>query len=276
MTIFLERFILGTGRLFTPYDPLPDTPEWLTDVPVLNPDTMQLKTAEASALLEDNPVLSRLFQGRCSLLQYRCILRLLHRFYSTTEQSLVQVGMGDRAGPLFYTHVKTPLLEADLDVLECAASDCPPDQGGDPSRLRVASPIEALGAWFILERAAFSWGRLNKLLKRRYGLDAATGLAFFTNYGNRLDFFWEDFLLFIQSQVFTEADADTFFRAAEKTARALDQFLREGFKTCTGSDASEAESLQESPRRSRPLPPPGHRTPPAASGGQRRRPTPPR
>ncbi len=236
-------------------------------MPLLNPDAVQLNSAEAFELLENNPVLSRLFQGQCSLPQYRCILRLLHRFYSATEQSLVQAGMGDRAGALFYTHVKTPLLEADLDVLECSTGDCLAEYGKDLPSPPINSPIQALGAWFVLEHATFSWGRLNKLLKRRYGIDAATGLAFFTNYGNRLEFFWEDFLLFIQSQVFTEAEADSFFETARQTARALDRFLREGFQSCGNSDSSSESTSPPKPEVTNPDPPPARQNRPSSAGG---------
>ena len=39
--------------------------------------------------------------------------------------------MGNLAGPLFYTHLKTPLLEADLDVLGVSSPTCASTQAMD-------------------------------------------------------------------------------------------------------------------------------------------------
>lgn len=170
------------------------------------------------------------------------------------EKQLVQCGMGNLAGPLFYTHLKTPLLEADLDVLEISSHTCDFVQEMEwqdpPSHL-----LSALGVWFLLERAHFSWGRLNKLLKRRYGLDAATGLAFFTNYGNRFEFFWEDFLLFLQSQVHTPDQAEEFFQAVEATSLKLDEWLTRGFQCCQ-KEQKTPPTLDIGNRSSRPQPTP--------------------
>jgi heme oxygenase len=62
------------------------------------------QTSAAYQRLEGNPVLNALFQGKCSLEDYRDILVLLYQFYSGFEYKLVQSGTGKLAGTLFYTH----------------------------------------------------------------------------------------------------------------------------------------------------------------------------
>lgn len=192
-------------------------------------------TTPACQRLEQNSVLNSLFLGKYTLQEYRQVLILLYQFYSVIEYRLVQMGMGNHAGPLFYTHLKTPLLEADLDVLEYPAKSCPlPLRMGLSTREFTMN--EALGSWFVLEQASATWSRLNRLLKRRYGIDGSTGLAFFTNYGNRFDFFWEDYFYFLQSHLRGSTAIAEFIHCAERTAVLLDRWLETGF---SGQDRPE-------------------------------------
>lgn len=203
----------------------------------LSSDSLYALTAPACQKLEDNRLLNDLFLGKLSMDQYCSALQLLFQFYSLVEQRLVQMGMGNLAGPLFYTHLKTPLLEADLDVLDCPTNLAPP-ASPPPATVRERAIGEGLGAWFVLEQASATWSRLNRLLKRRYGLDGSTGLAFFTNYGNRFDFFWEDFFFFLQGHLRQPPEVERFAASAELTATLLDQWLEQ-----EPSSSSENQAL---------------------------------
>ncbi len=186
------------------------------------------KTADQLQRLEENHALNALFQGKCTLDQYLQILAAFFHFFSIYEARMVKAGTGEIAGSLFYTHLKTPLLEADLAALDYRILACPLPSAFGLDHAGI-SPIEALGSWYILEKATSGWSRLTKLLKRRYGLDAATGLAFFNNYGSRFEIFWDEFHLFITSQVRYPTDEREFTRSASDTVTALNRWIDNRF-----------------------------------------------
>jgi heme oxygenase len=154
----------------------------------------------------------------------RDYLRLIKAFwgyYHPIEARLADLSTLRAWLPDFRRRAKLPLLEADLRALGVA--------GKALGKLPVcrelpacANLAEALGCLYVMEGATLGGQVISRHLKRTLDLDANTGTAFFTGYGEETGVMWQAFR---ERLVAAGADEAIQIHSACETFLTLEQWL---------------------------------------------------
>lgn len=152
-----------------------------------------------------------------SLAEYSLVLRRLLDFYLPLEEQLFHQLPASRAiRPDWENRRKVPSLQADLGVLE-AAGALPAKPCAVPL---LASGLERVGAWYVVEGATLGGSVIAAQLSRRLGIGPDTGGRFFDVYGALRQRRWEQFCAYLAT--FPPEDA----RPVCNGARAVFDALR--------------------------------------------------
>lgn len=129
-----------------------------------------------------------------SLAEYRLVLRSLLGFYEPLEDQLLrQLPPSRLIRPDRESRRKVPSLHADLRVLDGSAR--PP---GAPCLVPLlASDLERVGAWYVVEGATLGGSVIAAQLSRRLGIGRDNGGRFFDVYGPQRQRRWEEFCAFL-------------------------------------------------------------------------------
>jgi heme oxygenase len=162
------------------------------------------------------------FDSSLTRAHYLCVLQAFYGFYAPLEPLCALVAGPTAAALELETRTKVPLLAADLAVLGHSPGDIEalPSCRALPT-VRLAS--QAVGVFYVLEGATLGGAIIARRLRDVLGIDAASGAAFFTCYGDRMREMWMRFAAHVDRD--PGLDLDTAIAAAIQTFETLERWL---------------------------------------------------
>lgn len=125
-----------------------------------------------------------------SLDRYAGLLSTFYSIYRPLERRLDAFDW-ERHGLDRERRRKTPLLEMDLRALE---RDPNAIREADTSPIACETPGAAFGVLYVLEGSTLGGQYIRRHVARTLGLDATSGCAFFTGYGENTGRLWREFV----------------------------------------------------------------------------------
>ncbi len=111
--------------------------------------------------------------------RYIRVVQAFHSFYAVLEPRIADAATSYATTLKLADRAKRPLLARDLAAL--AVEPLPSRE--DVRMPDIRTPSHALGALYVIEGATLGGQIIRKHLRDRLGIEAATGAAFFTGYG---------------------------------------------------------------------------------------------
>jgi heme oxygenase (biliverdin-IX-beta and delta-forming) len=153
---------------------------------------------------------------------YKDLLIRFYGFHSAWENAAGSVAPDK---PFFENRCKTKLLARDLAALGLSENEIIRLPQCDPL-MPLPSPAAVFGSMYVVEGSTLGGAIIAREVKRKLGLDAQTGCAYFKSYGRETAMMWKQFgerLLEISSP---EAD-DVIVATAQKTFDVMHDWLCE-------------------------------------------------
>ncbi len=155
--------------------------------------------------------------------RYIRVVQAFHSFYAVLEPRIVDAATIHAAALGLADRAKLPLLARDL-----AALAVEPMRSRESVRLPdIRTPSHALGALYVIEGATLGGQIIRKHLRDRLGIEATTGAAFFTGYGEATRTMWSRFADHVDrvADLDPEADIAAAIAAAIETFHTMTQWF---------------------------------------------------
>lgn len=163
-----------------------------------------------------------LLEAGMTMERYARVLEAFFGYYAPLEPLLARTAGADGQAVAIDRREKLPLLIADLTVLGKTSADLEalPRCTELP---RVAHASHALGVLYVLEGATLGGQIICRHLSKQLRIDAQSGAAFFSGYGERTRAMWADFSQHVDRSSSLETPA--LLGAAVETFDTLETWL---------------------------------------------------
>lgn len=182
-------------------------------------DALRTQTRAQHTRLEERLAIEERVRDRHAYVE---LLERFHAYYFPVEEQLIAFTQAfNEHGIDLSARLKTEKLQRDLIALGQHAPE-PADADLVPE---ISTFPRAVGCLYVMEGSTLGGQLIMRQIGASLRLDAETGAAFYSGYGDRTGSMWQAFLKFLATLPFDEQDVTQAIDAARETFESLEQWL---------------------------------------------------